>query len=445
MRIVTNSKGDFFNLDEEFVLENYENLKNDFYDPITKKKISTKKRSEKTLNKWIEESMEKGNKGLKVDGKPYVKIWAFLLEKSDSKKGIEFLGNGGEGLKHLLAKTRFIRLVKNSKQIYIKKKCIYFCTCGYIETLKLPIWNKQFKIKAEEKIYSDGKTKYADIKYTHFDPISKEKTIIVIEIYNTHKTLEINRKGHVWYEIKSDEINELNENNHDFKFNCCRNYCCEKCENENYNYFEKEYKKLLMEINNFKYYKIKNKIKIINEKFKNNLDNLKEKLIIYKNKCKFEKLITKFENLKKKHIVFICISAYKISKLACDEVNKQIEISKKEIQNAIFIKNSNKIILKFKKLSFKLKLKSNINAIKIQRFYKLKKIYKIIFKNIGIEKIKSNFDSYEIKKYIIYPINKKVLLNNIEKKKILKKINDDLIEYEKFLNNHIDFNELNLI
>jgi hypothetical protein len=124
---------------------------------------------------------------------------------------------------HKDAKMLIKSLLEQKKQITITRKC-FNNTCSDIEEYEIPLFSELSKSIIEYRFNFNG-IKIADVAY-----IDNNELFCIFEIYNTHRTEEINRPE-PWFEIDAKElINIANSNPDSINIKCIRRKRCDDCE-----------------------------------------------------------------------------------------------------------------------------------------------------------------------------------------------------------------------
>lgn len=216
---------------------------------------------------------------------------------------------------HSIAQNQIIEFLNKKQKIKFIQKCI-FC---HHENKFLINLRDNCEVKKEFRFEDNGKLYIYDIAI-----LKNNKVCFIIEIYNKHKTKEINRYNQKWVEINAKKtLKKINNNI--FIFDCVREYMCDN------------------EFCKMKYEEERN----LHIKNHNNPENIENKMRynIIKKQYKEMKKINNYYN-------FIRESIHKFSLLLEEQNNKRNSINLNYINcvNCI-IKNINLIVPNNKKIN----------------------------------------------------------------------------------------------
>jgi hypothetical protein len=153
-----------------------------------------------------------------------IRIHHFSHIKDDNP--CNYYSRPSESQIHKDAKMLLKNVLDNKKQIIFIRECndndSSFCNSN-TEEYEIPEITSTSEIVLEYSFNYNG-LKIADVAY-----IDNNEIVCLFEIYNTHKTEEINRPE-PWFEINAIElINTVNINNDMVKIKCIRKYLCQDC------------------------------------------------------------------------------------------------------------------------------------------------------------------------------------------------------------------------
>jgi len=153
-----------------------------------------------------------------------IRIHHFSHIKDDNP--CNYYNKPSESQIHKDAKMLLKNLLDNKKQLIFIREChsdvVGFCSKN-TEEYEIPEITDNSQIVLEYRFDYNG-LKIADVAY-----IDNNEIVCLFEIYNTHRTEEINRPD-PWLEINAIElINAVNTNDNTVKIKCIRKNTCEDC------------------------------------------------------------------------------------------------------------------------------------------------------------------------------------------------------------------------
>jgi hypothetical protein len=126
--------------------------------------------------------------------------------------------NEGESSAHKFCKTIIRNILENKRNLTIYRNCDL---CGDRLTFAIDVQN----IVDVKEEYPLGNQRRADVGC-----LMKDNSILVFEVFHTHRTSEFVREG-TWFELHTSMINFYKETG-DLIFECNRDYICVECKDK---------------------------------------------------------------------------------------------------------------------------------------------------------------------------------------------------------------------